>query len=65
MEPRLQRMLLVLVIFVLMVVLYRDFSHEGTLRRLAHAASLAGGGDPDMQSAALKPANATLGVRTG
>lgn len=57
-------MLLVLVIFVLMVVLYRDFSHESTLRRLAHAASLTGGEKTDEQTAALKPANATLGVRT-
>jgi hypothetical protein len=64
MEPRLQRMLLVLFIFVLMIVLYRDFSHEGNLQRLAHAASLTGGGDSDEQTVALKPANATLGVRT-
>jgi hypothetical protein len=43
MEPRFQRLLLVLVILVLTIVLYRDFGHEGTLRRLAHAASLDGG----------------------
>jgi hypothetical protein len=65
MEPRFQRLLLVLVILVLTIVLYRDFGHEGTLRRLAHAASLDGGERIDEQSAAFGPANATLGVRTG
>jgi hypothetical protein len=64
MEPRFQRLLLVLLIFVLTIDLYRDFGHEGTIRRLAHAASLDGGDKIDEQTTALAAANATLGART-
>lgn len=64
MELRLQRMLLVLIIFVLTLVMYRDFGDEGTVRHLAkQAASLAGVKEQDLSNAALEPANATLGVR--
>jgi hypothetical protein len=63
MELRLQRMLLVLIIFALALILYRDFGHEGTVQHLAkQAASLAGVNDAQPSLAALKPANATLGV---
>jgi len=64
METRLQqRMLLVLIIFVLTLVLYRDFGHEGAVRHLAkQAASFAGLKEHKPPLATLEPANATLGV---
>jgi hypothetical protein len=56
-------MLLVLIIFVLALILYRDFGHESTVRHLAkHAASFAGVKEQSPSNAALEPANATLGV---
>ena len=63
MELRPQRILLVLIIFVLTLTLYREFGNEGTVRRLAkQAASLAGVKEQDRSLEALEPANATLGV---
>ena len=63
MEPRSQRILLVLIVFVLTLLLYRDFGNEGTVRHLANqAASFAGVKEQDSPLAALDPANATLGV---
>lgn len=64
MEARLPRLLLVLIIFVLTLALYRDFGDNGTVRRLAHTASFAGGEAQHRASPALEPANATLGVRS-
>lgn len=64
METRYQRLLLVLTIFILTLALYRDFSDEVTVRRLAHATPFSGGKTQDQQMKALEPANATLGVRT-
>jgi hypothetical protein len=64
MEPRSQRILLVLIVFVLTLLLYRDFGNEGTVRHLANqAASIAGVKEQDSSLTALEPANATLGVR--
>jgi hypothetical protein len=64
MDPRSQRMLLVLLIMVLAIVLYEDFSETGTVRRLTqHAASFASRKVNDAsQRTAFEPANATLGV---
>jgi hypothetical protein len=63
MEPRSQRMQLVLIIFILTIALYRDFGNTGTVRHLAkQAASFAGIEDHDPTLSALEPANATLGV---
>ena len=63
MEIRLQRLLLVLIIFVLALILYRDFGSEGTVQHLAkHAASFAGVKEQSPSITALEPANATLGV---
>ena len=64
METRSQRILLVLIVFVLTLTLFRDFGNEGTVRHLAkQAVSFAGVTDEQSSLAALKPANATLGVR--
>jgi len=63
MELRTQRILLVLIIFVLTLTLYRDFGNEGTVRHIAkQAASFVGVKEQDPSSEALEPANATLGV---
>ena len=63
MELRPQRILLVLIIFVLTLTLYREFGNEGTVRRLAkQAASFVGVKEQDPSLEALEPANATLGV---
>ena len=63
MELRTQRILLVLIIFVLTLTLYRDFGNEGTVRHLAkQAASFAGVREQDSSPEAFEPANATLGV---
>jgi len=63
METKLQRMLLVLMIFVLTLALYRDFGNKGTVRHHVKQATVFAdveGQDPSF--AALEPANATLGV---
>lgn len=64
MDPRSQRMLLVMLIVILTILLYKDFSESGTVRRLTqHAASFAGRKANEVsQHMALEPANATLGV---
>jgi len=64
MDPRSQRMLLVLLIMALAIMLYEDFSETGTVRRLTqHAASFASRKVNDAsQRTAFEPANATLGV---
>lgn len=63
MELRTQRIMLVLIIFVLTLTLYRDFGNEGTVRHIAkQAASFVGVKEQDPSSEALEPANATLGV---
>lgn len=65
MEPRIQRWLLVLFIFLLSLALYRDFGNDATVRRIAqHAASFTGHRLKEESShpTSLEPANATLGV---
>jgi hypothetical protein len=64
MDPRSQRMLLVVLVMVLTILLYKDFSESGTVRRLTqHAASFAGRKvNEASQHTAFEPANATLGV---
>ena len=64
MDPRSQRMLLVLLIMALAIMLYEDFSETGTVRRLTqHAVSFAGRKASEAsQHTAFEPANATLGV---
>lgn len=64
METRSQRMLLVLIIFVLTLAIYRDFGGKTTVQRLTDSASFAGRETQYPAATALEPANATLGVRT-
>lgn len=63
MDPRSQRMLLV-VLIILTILLYKDFGESGTVRRLSqHAASFASRkANEASQHMAFEPANATLGV---
>lgn len=70
MDPRSQRLVLVLLLFVLTLGLYRDFGDHVRVARLTqHAASFAMQKPLDEESqpqsledATLKPANSTLGV---
>ena len=63
MDPRSQRMLLV-VLIILTILLYKDFGESGTVRRLSqYAASFASRkANEASQHMAFEPANATLGV---
>lgn len=64
MDPRSQRMLLVVLIIIMTILLYKDFGESGTVRRLSqHAASFASRkANEASQHMAFEPANATLGV---
>jgi len=63
MDLRMQRWLLVGLFFILTVVLFRNFSGEGALRRVRLARPHSATRAPDeIDVAGLEPANATLGV---
>ena len=63
MDPRLQRILLVGLFFVVSLGLVRSFSSQAALQRLRLAkAEKANIGPDELDVTGLKPANATLGV---
>lgn len=65
MDLRVQRWLLVGLFFIVTIVLFRNFSGDGALRRARFSAKSNAGKleDPDeLDVKGLRPANATLGV---
>ena len=63
MDLRVQRWLLVGLLFIVTIALFRNFSGDGALRRARLSSKSSVANDPDeLDVSGLKPANATLGV---